>query len=75
MREALGQERPAAPVFMRQASHRQEAFWWACSLLRKDAEQREPLLAVANAFIQNPFALKVEMAAFTGHYGPTGWVT
>lgn len=52
-----------------------QAFWWACSLVRKDAEQREHLLAVANAFTQNPFALKVGMASFTGHYGLAGFTT
>lgn len=75
MRGALGQECAAAPMFMRQVSHRQEAFWWACSPLRRDAEQRETLLAVANAFTQNPFSFKVKMAAFTGHYGLTGFPT
>lgn len=75
MREALGQECAAAPVFMRQVSHRQEAFWWACSPVRRDTEQRETLPAVANAFTQNPFALKVRMAAFTGHYGLAGFTS
>lgn len=46
-----------------------------CRGARRDAVQRDTHSAVADAFAQHPSAVKVVVAAFTGHYGLGGFTT